>query len=133
MNSLGNLSQCMMDSDPEALARRLRRKAVLISVILEALLLGATLLWPLITTGVLPPRYTLTPFHHIAEGAARRIPVNEHIEGRIGRDQLAGFRNFSSRRPARRTVRTQSRATRLTSRLVPAIRLDSTSVRLPDH
>jgi periplasmic protein TonB len=63
MNSRGNLSQCMMDSDPEALARarRLRRKAILISVILEALLLGTTLLWPLITTGVLPPRYILTP------------------------------------------------------------------------
>lgn len=63
MNSLGNLSQCMMDSDLEAMtrARRQRRRAILISIILEALLLGAMLFWPLVTPGVLPHRYIVTP------------------------------------------------------------------------
>ncbi len=63
MSGLANLSQCMMDSDPEVLARarRLRREAILVSVVLEAVLLAAMLVWPLLTLGVLPHRYILTP------------------------------------------------------------------------
>jgi periplasmic protein TonB len=53
----------MLENDPESRgrARNLRRKALLISVLLEALLLGAMLLWPLITPGVLPGRFNVTP------------------------------------------------------------------------
>jgi periplasmic protein TonB len=63
MSGLGNLSQCMVDSDPEAIsrARRLRRKALVISVFLEAVCFAAMLLWPLITPGVLPRGYIMTP------------------------------------------------------------------------
>jgi protein TonB len=39
----------------------LRRKALVISVLLEALLLGAMLLSPLITPGVLPGQFNMTP------------------------------------------------------------------------
>jgi|HubBroStandDraft_1064217.scaffolds.fasta_scaffold09099_3 protein TonB len=63
MSGLGNLSQCMVDSDPEAIsrARRLRQKALVISVFLEAVCLAAMLLWPLITPGVFPHGYITTP------------------------------------------------------------------------
>ncbi len=63
MSELGSLSQCMLENDAESSgrARNLRRKALLVSVLLEALLLGAMLLWPLITPGVLPGLFNVTP------------------------------------------------------------------------
>ena len=63
MSDLGSLSQCMLENDAESRdrARNLRRKALVISVILEAALLGAMLFWPLITPGVLPGLYIMTP------------------------------------------------------------------------
>jgi protein TonB len=63
VSELGSLSQCMLENDAESRgrARHLRRKALLISVLLEALLLGAMLLWPLITPGVLPGLFNVTP------------------------------------------------------------------------
>ncbi len=63
MSDLGSLSQCMLENDAESSgrARNLRRKALLISVLLEALLLGAMLLWPLITPGLLPGLFNVTP------------------------------------------------------------------------
>jgi periplasmic protein TonB len=63
VSDLGSLSQCMLENDAESRdrARNLRRKALVISVIFEAALLGAMLLWPLITPGVLPGLYIMTP------------------------------------------------------------------------
>ncbi len=63
MSGLGNLSQCMVDSDPEVIsrARRLRQKAFVISVFLEVVCLTAMLLLPLITPGVFPRGYITTP------------------------------------------------------------------------
>jgi protein TonB len=53
----------MLENDAESRdrARDLRRKALVISVVLEALLLGAMLLWPLITPAVLPGLFNVTP------------------------------------------------------------------------
>jgi protein TonB len=52
-----------MESDADALvrARCLRRKALVLSIALEAVLLAAMLVWPLVTPGVLPRQYVLTP------------------------------------------------------------------------
>jgi protein TonB len=63
VSDLGSLSQCMLENDAEsrARARNLRRKALVISVVLEALLLGAMLVWPLITPAVLPGVFNVTP------------------------------------------------------------------------
>jgi protein TonB len=63
VSDLGSLSQCMLEDDAESRgrARNLRRKALLISVLLEAALLGAMLMWPLITPGVLPGRFNVMP------------------------------------------------------------------------
>jgi periplasmic protein TonB len=72
MSALGNLSQCMVDSDAEAIARArwLRRKAILISICIEAVCLAAMLIWPLITPGVLAPLYILTPLPPYHGGGA---------------------------------------------------------------
>ncbi len=76
MSDLGSLSQCMLENDAESRdrARNLRRKALVISVVFEAALLGAMLLWPLITPGVLPGllNVTPTPPYRGGGGAAER-------------------------------------------------------------
>jgi len=53
----------MLENDAESpgRARNLRRYALLISVAFEAALLGALLLWPLITPAVLPGIFNVTP------------------------------------------------------------------------
>jgi periplasmic protein TonB len=63
MSDLGNLSQCMVDSDAAAngRARRLRGKALAASMFLEAVVVAGVLLWPLATLGVLSPQLELTP------------------------------------------------------------------------
>lgn len=63
MSDLGGLSQCLVDNDPAARgrARRLRNKALVLSVAFEGVLLAAMLIWPLISPGVLVARYIVTP------------------------------------------------------------------------
>jgi periplasmic protein TonB len=63
MNDLGNLSQCMMDSDAagSGRAKRLRGKALAASLVLEAVAIACVLLWPLATLGVLSAQMVLTP------------------------------------------------------------------------
>ena len=83
MSDLGTLAQCLMESDGEALgrARRLRRKALVLSIALEAVLLAAMLLWPLVTPGVLSRRYVLTPappYHGGTNAAPSRPHGNPH-------------------------------------------------------
>ena len=63
MSDLGSLSQCLFDNDPAARvrARWLRGKALALSVILEAVILAAMFVWPLIAPGVLTAHYIVTP------------------------------------------------------------------------
>ena len=63
MSDLGNLSQCMVDSDAAAngRAKLLRGKALAASMFLEVAVVAAVLLWPLATLGVLSPQLALTP------------------------------------------------------------------------
>jgi periplasmic protein TonB len=83
VSDLGSLSQCMLENDAESgdRARNLRRKALLISVLLEAVLLGAMLLWPLITPGVLPGLYIITPtppYRRAGGSAEKSVPSHAH-------------------------------------------------------
>ena len=63
MSDLGNLRNCIMEHDAGATrrAKLLRRKALVGSIFLDAALVGAMLLWPLITPGVLPQQVSVTP------------------------------------------------------------------------
>jgi protein TonB len=60
---LGNLAQCMVDSDASAKtrARRLRRKALAASILLEVAVIVGAVVWPLMTLGVLPSQAVVTP------------------------------------------------------------------------
>jgi hypothetical protein len=72
MSDLGSLSECLVDNDPavRVSARRLRSKALVLSVALEALILAALLLWPLIAPGVLTAHYIVTPAPPYSGGSA---------------------------------------------------------------
>lgn len=63
MSDFGSLSQCMVDSDPGAKtrAKRLRRKALAISLVFEAAVIGGLVVWPLLTVAVLPSQAIVTP------------------------------------------------------------------------
>jgi periplasmic protein TonB len=70
MSERGTLSQCLVEFDAEARARarRLRSQALALSLMLEALLLAAMLIWPLITPGILPRHYIVDPIPPIGGG-----------------------------------------------------------------
>ena len=81
MSELGNLSQCMVDSDAAAKsrARRLRRKALAASIAFEAVVVAGLIVWPLLTVAVLPSQAVVTPlppFHGVRE----QRPVSPHTE-----------------------------------------------------
>ena len=63
MSELGNLSQCMVDSDAASKirAKRLRRKALALSILVEAIAIGGLVIWPLLTVAVLPSQAVVTP------------------------------------------------------------------------
>lgn len=84
MSDLGSLSSCMLENDAEARhrARKLRQKALVASIVFEAALIGAMLLWPLITPGVLTGRFIVTPappYHGGGDSAERRAPSSAHL------------------------------------------------------
>lgn len=63
MRERDGFSQCLVDGDQQSLgtAKLIRQKALLVSVILEAALVSALLLWPLITQGLPPEQFLITP------------------------------------------------------------------------
>ena len=63
MADLGNLSGCMVDSDAASRvrAKRLRQRALAVSILFEALVVGGLVLWPLLTVAVLPSQAVVTP------------------------------------------------------------------------
>ena len=89
MSDLGSLSECLVDNDPAARvrARRLRSKALVLSVALEAAILAAMLLWPLISPGVLTAQYIITPAPpYSGAGGAKKQSLRtprSHIESRM--------------------------------------------------
>lgn len=78
MSDLGSLSECLVDNDPAARvrARRLRSKALVLSVALQALVLASLLIWPLISPGPLVATSyfcpIITPSHPGDSGTAHR-------------------------------------------------------------
>jgi TonB family protein len=73
----------MLENDAEARdrARNLRQKALVASIVFEAALIGAMLLWPLITPGVLTGPFIVTPavpYHGGGDTAERHALSNAH-------------------------------------------------------
>lgn len=73
MSDFGSLSHCIVDGDPSEIgrARRVRGGAFAVSTAVEIALVVSLLLWPLLTTAVLP-----------AEHMAAPVPVFHPIEAR---------------------------------------------------
>lgn len=63
MRQRDGFSQCLVDGDEQELgsAKLIRQKALLVSIILEAALVAALLIWPLITQGLPPQQFLITP------------------------------------------------------------------------
>lgn len=61
--SIGHLSECLIENDAEAIqrGRRLRRKALALSLVLEAAVLAALLAWPLLNPATLNAHYVSIP------------------------------------------------------------------------
>jgi periplasmic protein TonB len=83
VSELGSLSSCMLENDAEARsrARKLRQKALVASIVFEAALIGAMLVWPLITPGVLPARFNITPappYHGGGDSVERHMASSAH-------------------------------------------------------
>ncbi len=71
MSDLGMLSNCMVDSDASAVgrARRLRRKSLVASILLEMAMLAGLLFWPLLGSPVLPAQLVVTPAPYFPRAA----------------------------------------------------------------
>src|SRR5580700_341562 len=91
MSDLGSLSECMVDNDPavRVRARRLRSKALVLSVALEALILAALLVWPLISPGALTAHYIVTPAPPYSGGGAAH-----HERSAMHPPRTSSFRSF---------------------------------------
>jgi periplasmic protein TonB len=80
MAELGSLSQCMVDADSAVLARarRLRGRALLLSVALQAVCILALLIGPLLAApAALPPSVFITPVPPYRGGGAQ--PSRPHV------------------------------------------------------
>lgn len=80
MRERDGFSQCLVDGDLQSLdrARWVRQKALLVSVIFEAALVAALLLCPLITQGLPPQQFLITPappYH----GGSNSPPGGRHV------------------------------------------------------
>lgn len=72
--SISHLSECLIENDAETLqrGRRLRRKALALSLIFEAIVLAALLAWPLLNPGTLNAHYVSIPVPPYRRGAPEK-------------------------------------------------------------
>lgn len=96
MSDLGSLSRCIMESDADSSARAKRRrgKSLAISLAIEAAVVVILLLMPLLSPGVLPPMFVVTPappYH------AQSQPVQRNSPPLTSRDSIRGLTPTDSR------------------------------------
>ncbi|MGD0307105.1 MAG: TonB family protein [Candidatus Acidiferrales bacterium] len=102
MSDLGSLSQCMLESDAEGLSasRVLRRKALTLSVVLEAAIVSLLIIGPLLYPGVLPnvlSRTPVPPYHRgLTEVFVENVPRGPSTPSNTPHPTL----NFLAQQPA---------------------------------
>ncbi|HXN97976.1 MAG TPA: energy transducer TonB [Candidatus Acidoferrales bacterium] len=101
MNMRDGFSQCLVDGDEQSFgkARRIRQRALIASVIFEAALVAALLLWPLITLGKLPRQFFVTPappYH----GGPNTPPGRSHETRHEYTDHSARFHHLMVQPPS---------------------------------
>jgi len=108
MSGLGSLTNCLMDNDRDVLtrARKLRFNALVISLLLEAAMIAAMLLWPLITPGVIHRDvvWTPTPPYNRGGGVKPNTGRNPHPAGTIHHRPTGAFVYLPPQTPHRPVV-----------------------------
>jgi periplasmic protein TonB len=86
------LSGCLVDSDADAALRnkQRRRKALTISLAIEAVLLAALLVWPLLNPSTMSARYAVDPIPPYA-GGGHRAPQTALSGPHVTRDHWPSF------------------------------------------
>lgn len=109
MSDLGSFSRCIMESDPESgtRAKWLRGKSLAISIAIEATVLAALFLLPLLAPGVLPPIFVVTPAPPY-RGEPR--PVRHSAPPASPREQIGVFNPAVDRPVPRPTTRQTAEA-----------------------
>src|SRR5277367_2276578 len=92
MRNSNLLSDCLVDSDADAALRnkQRRRKALTISLAVEAVLLAALLVWPLLSPSTMSARYAIDPIPPYA-GGGHRGPQTESSRPHVIHDTVPGF------------------------------------------
>ena len=92
MRNSNLLSDCLVDSDGDTALRdkQRRRKALSISLAVEAVLLAALLLWPLLSPSPMSARYAIDPIPPYA-GGGHRGPQTASSRPHVIRDTFPGF------------------------------------------
>jgi protein TonB len=77
MREREDFSQCLVDGDKQSLdrSRWIRREALLVSIILETALVAAMFLLPLITQGLPPQQFIITPAPPYRGGGLSSVPA----------------------------------------------------------
>jgi len=104
MTGFGSLAQCIVDADAESLARarHRRRRALAASIALQAILIAAMLLWPLIAIpGALPPRVIWVPVAPYRGGGATTVTRPHHAWARPEQAPLTNQLIFPTARAAK--------------------------------
>jgi periplasmic protein TonB len=92
MRNSNLLSDCLVDSDADAALRnkQRRRKALTISLAVEAVLLAALLVWPLLNPSTMSARYAIDPIPPYADGG-HKAPQTSSPGPHVTRDHWPGI------------------------------------------
>ncbi len=110
MREREDFSQCLVDGDEQSLvrARRIRREALLVSIILEAVLVAAMFLWPLVTQGLPPQPFLITPTPLYHGGGSNPAPHGAAAAPRPAQTSRLNTKYSVAARPADNSAHAQT-------------------------
>ncbi len=109
MREREDFSQCLVDGDKQSLARSrwIRREALLVSIILEAALVAAMFLLPLITQGLPPQQFLITPAPPYHGGGSNSSPEKPSTAPRFQQTSISTTKYPVAGQPAHNSAQVQ--------------------------